>query len=121
MSVEPLVVIGFFDFGSGIHWLIILFVALLLFGKRLPEVMKNLGGSIREFKKGMDEGPKQDFSPPAPPQVPTPHIDGAVSRPAEPPIPPVDQAHDVPPSTTASEPSQTDSHHLPPTDPPQHH
>lgn len=41
---------------SGVHWIIILVVALLLFGRRLPEIMRGLGGSIREFKKGIDEG-----------------------------------------------------------------
>ena len=41
---------------SGIHWIILLVVALLLFGRRLPEIMRGLGGSIREFKKGIDEG-----------------------------------------------------------------
>ncbi|GMV24385.1 MAG: hypothetical protein AMXMBFR58_04160 [Phycisphaerae bacterium] len=33
--------------------LIILMVALLLFGKRLPEVGKSLGKGIIEFKKGL--------------------------------------------------------------------
>jgi sec-independent protein translocase protein TatA len=28
-------------------------VALLLFGKRLPSVMKSLGQGIKEFKKGI--------------------------------------------------------------------
>jgi sec-independent protein translocase protein TatA len=50
-------------------------VALLLFGRRLPEIMRGLGGSIREFKKGIDEGggnldPNQHNQP-----------DGATSRP----------------------------------------
>lgn len=33
--------------------LIVLFIALLLFGKRLPEVAKNLGKGLREFQAGM--------------------------------------------------------------------
>lgn len=36
------------------EWVIILAVALLLFGRRLPEVMRGLGGGMREFRKGMD-------------------------------------------------------------------
>jgi len=34
-------------------FLLILIVALLIFGKRLPEVMKSLGRGIVEFKKGV--------------------------------------------------------------------
>jgi len=43
-------------FGIG-HWelLIGLGVALLLFGNRLPGVLRSLGTSIKEFKKGIDE------------------------------------------------------------------
>jgi sec-independent protein translocase protein TatA len=33
--------------------LVVLFVALLLFGKRLPEVARSMGKGITEFKKGM--------------------------------------------------------------------
>ena len=32
---------------------IVLFIALLLFGKRLPSTMRSLGSSIVEFKKGV--------------------------------------------------------------------
>jgi len=35
--------------------LIILVVLLLLFGSRLPNVMRSLGKSVTEFKKGMKE------------------------------------------------------------------
>jgi sec-independent protein translocase protein TatA len=33
--------------------LIIAFVALLIFGNRLPSVMRSLGKSVTEFKKGV--------------------------------------------------------------------
>jgi sec-independent protein translocase protein TatA len=37
------------------EWAVILVIALLLFGRRLPEVGKSLGTGIREFKKGLKE------------------------------------------------------------------
>ena len=61
---------------AGMEWLVILIIALLLFGSKLPSVMRGLGGSIKEFKKGMDEGPgdkdKLDKKPDSP--------EGSVSR-----------------------------------------
>lgn len=59
---------------GGSEWIIILIIALLIFGKRLPEVMRSMGQSIRQFKKGMNEvdlgdegedGKKSGDNPPA--------------------------------------------------------
>ena len=62
---------------QGMEWLVILVIMLLLFGHKLPNMMRGLGGSIREFKKGMNEGDEagKTAAPPAP-TVP----EGAVTR-----------------------------------------
>ena len=40
--------------------LIVAFIALLLFGSRLPKVMFDLGSSVRELKKGMSDSLPDD-------------------------------------------------------------
>jgi sec-independent protein translocase protein TatA len=40
---------------QGWEWLIILLIALLIWGKRLPDVARGLGKSLSEFKKGVKE------------------------------------------------------------------
>ena len=45
--------------------LLVLLVVLLLFGtKRLPDLARSLGKSLREFKKGREEGDASDEKKP---------------------------------------------------------
>lgn len=39
---------------------IVAVIVLVLFGSRLPKVMRSLGSSITEFKKGVNEGGEDD-------------------------------------------------------------
>ncbi len=43
-----------FGIGQG-ELLIVGIIALLLFGSRLPSVMRSLGSGISEFKRGLDD------------------------------------------------------------------
>ena len=62
------------------HWLIVLALVLLLFGRgRISETMGDFGKGIRSFKKGLGEEdnkpappppPAQQIPPPAPAQPP---------------------------------------------------
>ncbi len=47
--------IAMFGMPGGIEWVVIGVVALLLFGRRLPDVARSLGKSIVEFKKGLKD------------------------------------------------------------------
>ena len=85
----------FISMPGGGEWLIIAFIGLLLFGKRLPEVGRSLGRGIVEFKKGLRGIEDQ--------------IEDAVSRPpSEPSTPTYDQA--LPPAETPETPAVTEYH-----------
>jgi sec-independent protein translocase protein TatA len=46
---------------GGQEWLIILLILLLIFGARkLPDLARSLGASAKEFRKGIEEGSRDD-------------------------------------------------------------
>jgi len=51
---------GFGGAASGWHWIIILVIVLLLFGNRLPSMMRSLGRGVTEFKKGLEGGEDEE-------------------------------------------------------------
>ncbi|HSW98355.1 MAG TPA: twin-arginine translocase TatA/TatE family subunit [Candidatus Saccharimonadales bacterium] len=53
-------VFGILDLGMP-ELIIVLAIVLLLFGgKKLPELSKSLGSSLRELRKGMSDDPKTE-------------------------------------------------------------
>ncbi|NQW36903.1 MAG: twin-arginine translocase TatA/TatE family subunit [Flavobacteriales bacterium] len=49
----------FFLFGGGYEWIVVAVLAILLFGgRKIPELMKGIGGGIKEFKKASKEEDK---------------------------------------------------------------
>jgi sec-independent protein translocase protein TatA len=59
MDPSPVFTLAF-GLPGGFEYIVILIIALLIFGPKLPSIMRGLGGSIKEFKKGVDEGPAKD-------------------------------------------------------------
>ncbi len=69
-------------FGGGIGYgeiALIAFVALLIFGRRLPEVGRSLGKGIKEFKKGI-KGIEDDIDKEPEPEKSSPPDDKAADK-----------------------------------------
>jgi len=45
---------------STTHMIILLIIILLLFGHRLPSMMRSLGRGVTEFKKGLEGGEDEE-------------------------------------------------------------
>ncbi|MBN8485230.1 MAG: twin-arginine translocase TatA/TatE family subunit [Sphingomonadales bacterium] len=66
-------------FGSVWHWIVVLIIVLVLFGRgRISEVMGDFGKGIKSFKQGMNEGEEVKPQPPAG-QIAPPAADQSVS------------------------------------------
>jgi sec-independent protein translocase protein TatA len=76
--MAPFNTLGFLNMPHGVEWLVILGIALLLFGKRLPDVARSIGRGVVEFKRGLkgieDDVTRPDYQEPkrpAPPPEPS--------------------------------------------------
>lgn len=91
-----------FGFGPWEMWVILL-IALLLFGHRIPGMARSLGSGIVEFKRGLKGGDSSSGAvtsgtapsqaAPAPPKEP--------ARPPEPPAQPAQPAQQGPPPSSS--------------------
>jgi len=46
---------AFFGLPGGSEWIVIAIVGLLVFGRRLPEVGRNIGRSLAQFRRGLSD------------------------------------------------------------------
>ncbi len=75
--------IAFLSLGP-VEIVVILLVALLVFGRRLPEVARSLGQGLTEFRKGLHDEPGSSDAPrPLPEQPPKDEPSGLSENVAE--------------------------------------
>tara|TARA_X000001036_G_scaffold353494_1_gene334830 strand:- start:10313 stop:10639 length:327 start_codon:yes stop_codon:yes gene_type:complete len=68
--LNPTSFLALFGMPGGMEIVVLVIIGLLIFGRRLPEVGRNLGKSIVEFKKGI-KGIGDDIDKEADKQEPT--------------------------------------------------
>jgi len=75
MLAFPSLPVAILGLPGGTEWIVILIVALLLFGRRLPEVMRSMGRGVVEFKKGIkgiEEDAEVEAAPRPRSKIPSP-------------------------------------------------
>lgn len=111
--MSSFVFIGLFDIG-GPEMLLIVFVTLMLFGaKKLPEMMRNIGRSVEEFKRAANnvrnEVMNADIDSPSQPHLPpssTPQPTELAGQTTDHPVTP--DAPEATPSEAAPETSKSE-------------
>jgi sec-independent protein translocase protein TatA len=64
-------------FGSVWHWVIVLLIVIVLFGRgRISEIMGDFGKGIKSFKQGLNDEDNKPVQPPAG-QIPAPDASAA--------------------------------------------
>ena len=76
-------ILAIFGLPGGMEWIVIGVLALLIFGRRLPDVARSVGKSIVEFKRGLRDV-KNDIDPSAQLESkPSPTLDSPEPKPPQ--------------------------------------